>query len=73
MAVYTQVSESQAQPLLEALELGELQALEAIKGGIENTNYFLTTTKGQFVLTLFERLSKEQLPFYLQLMKHLAR
>ena len=73
MAVYTQVSESQTQPLLEALELGELLALEAIKGGIENTNYFLTTSKGQFVLTLFERLSKEQLPFYLQLMKHLAR
>jgi len=72
MAVYTQVSESQTQPLLEALGLGVLQALNAIKGGIENTNYFLNTTRGEFVLTLFERLSKEQLPFYLHLMKHLA-
>ncbi len=73
MAVYTQVSESQTQPLLEKLGLGELQALNAIKGGIENTNYFLSTTKGEFVLTLFERLSQEQLPFYLHLMKHLAQ
>ncbi len=73
MAVYTQVSESQTQPLLETLELGELKALSAIKGGIENTNYFLNTTKGEFVLTLFERLSNEQLPFYLHLMKHLAQ
>ena len=73
MAVYTQVSESQTHPLLETLDLGELQELIAIKGGIENTNYFLNTTKGQFVLTLFERLNKEQLPFYLQLMKHLAQ
>jgi len=73
MAVYTQVSESQTQPLLETLGLGELQALSAIKGGIENTNYFLSTTKGEFVLTLFERLSHGQLPFYLHLMKHLAQ
>jgi len=72
MAVYTQVSESETQPLLDTLELGELEGLNAIKGGIENTNYFLNTTKGEFVLTLFERLSKDQLPFYLHLMKHLA-
>ncbi len=72
MAVYTPVSETQLAPLLDSLNLGQAKELTPIKGGIENTNYFLTTEKGQFVLTLFERLSFEQLPFYLNLMKHLA-
>lgn len=72
MAVFTEVSESQAQDLLYRLNLGELQALQGIEGGIENTNYFVTTDLGQYVLTLFERLTHEQLPFYLYLMKHLA-
>lgn len=40
--------------------------------GVENTNYFVDTDRGAYVLTLFERLSEEQLPFYLFLMKHLA-
>ncbi len=72
MAVFTEVSESQANELLARLKLGTLQALRGIEGGIENTNYFATTTSGKYVLTLFERLTHEQLPFYLYLMKHLA-
>ncbi len=72
MAVFTEVSESQAQDLLYRLNLGELSALRGIEGGIENTNYFVTTDQGEYVLTLFERLTHEQLPFYLYLMKHLA-
>ena len=72
MAVFTEVLDSQAQELLEQLQLGDLQRLEGIQGGIENTNYFLTSTQGEFVLTLFERLTHAQLPFYLYLMKHLA-
>lgn len=72
MAVFTEVLDSQAQELLEQLQLGDLQSLEGIQGGIENTNYFLTSTQGEFVLTLFERLTHTQLPFYLYLMKHLA-
>jgi homoserine kinase type II len=72
MAVYTPVSEDQARALAQALDLGELTALRGIEGGIENTNYFLSTTQGEWVLTLFERLTHAQLPFYLHLMKHLA-
>lgn len=73
MAVFTEVSEDEAQALLRTLKLGELRALRGIQGGIENTNYFVTTDQGDYVLTLFERLGFEQLPFYLYLMKHLAQ
>jgi len=73
MAVYTEVKRSEASVLMLNLQLGTLQTLRGIQGGIENTNYFATTDKGEYVLTLFERLSAEQLPFYLQLMKHLAQ
>jgi len=73
MAVFTEVSESSAQELLTQLKLGELVELKGIQGGIENTNYFLTSSEGEYVLTLFERLSHAQLPFYLYLMKHLAQ
>lgn len=72
MAVYTQVSFDEASLLLQRLQLGQLQSMEACAGGIENTNYFVTTDSGAYVLTLFERLSAEKLPFYLHLMKHLA-
>ena len=72
MAVFTEVSQSQAQDLLDRLNLGTLSALRGIEGGIENTNYFVSTDQGEYVLTLFERLTHEQLPFYLYLMKHLA-
>lgn len=76
MAVYTEVSETEAAALLRRLALGELVSMAGCSGGIENTNYFVSTEReGQthdYVLTLFERLSFEQLPFYLHLMKHLA-
>jgi homoserine kinase type II len=76
MAVFTEVSFDEASALLQSLNLGQLQELQGIQGGIENTNYFATTEKDgaqhEYVLTLFERLSFEQLPFYLHLMKHLA-
>ena len=72
MAVFTEVSESQTNDLMQRLQLGQLTALRGIEGGIENTNYFVTTDLGEYVLTLFERLTHEQLPFYLYLMKHLA-
>ncbi len=72
MAVFTPVSERDAQALLTRYTLGELVSLRGITAGIENTNYFLGTTQGEFVLTLFEVLTHEQLPFYIELMHHLA-
>ena len=72
MAVFTPVTEEQAAELVSQLGLGTLTELRGIEGGIENTNYFATTDLGDYVLTLFERLNHEQLPFYLFLMKHLA-
>jgi homoserine kinase type II len=72
MAVYTEVSPEEASQLLDSLNLGSLEASMPCAGGIENTNYFLDTESGQYVLTLFERLDFTQLPFYLHLMKHLA-
>lgn len=77
MAVFTEVSGDEAQALLRLLNLGELRAMRGIQGGIENTNYFVTCERDgvahDYVLTLFERLGFEQLPFYLYLMKHLAQ
>lgn len=72
MAVFTPVSELVARDLLQHYTIGELTGLQGIGHGIENTNYFLDTTAGRFVLTLFERLTLEQLPYYIELMRHLA-
>ncbi len=72
MAVYTEVSSDEANLFLQSLNLGVLQSMAPCSGGIENTNYFVTTDQAPYVLTLFERLTAAQLPFYLRLMKHLA-
>ena len=73
MAVFTEVSFDEAAALVSRLGLGELTTLIGITSGIENINYFADTSRGRYVLTLFERLTFEQLPFYLHLMKHLAQ
>lgn len=73
MAVFTALTRADAAAFLTQFSLGELTGLEGIASGIENTNYFLDTTTGRHVLTIFERLDFKQLPFYLELMRHLAR
>lgn len=72
MAVFTPLDLVEVNTWLAGFDLGTCTELQGIASGIENTNYFLTTTQGRFVLTLFERLHVEQLPFYLGLMHHLA-
>lgn len=72
MAVFTPVSVSEARTLLKEYSLGNLVSLQGIDAGIENTNYFLDTSDGRYILTLFEVLTHEQLPFYIELMLHLA-
>jgi homoserine kinase type II len=72
MSVFTPVSPDEARALLARYTLGELESLEGIAQGIENTNFFLDTTTGRYVLTLFEKIPPEDLPFYVGLMHHLA-
>ncbi len=73
MAVFTALTRDDIVALLGAYSVGQLADFEGIPSGIENTNYFVTTSAGRFVLTVFERLGSSQLPFYLGLMKHLAQ
>ena len=73
MSVYTTVSPEQLDAWLTRYGVGGLVEIEPIAAGIENTNYFVTTEKGRYVLTLYERLPPEELPFYLNFMAHLAR
>jgi len=76
MAVYTEVTLKEASALFSRLSLGEPTQVSACVDGVENTNYFVTATHESsvraYVLTLFERLGADQLPFYLGWMQHLA-
>ncbi|HXJ01605.1 MAG TPA: homoserine kinase [Micropepsaceae bacterium] len=73
MAVYTDVSFEELEVFLAAYDLGEPHVFKGIAEGVSNSNYFLQTEKGTFILTLYEmRVEVEDLPFYLGLMEHLA-
>src|SRR5215831_3804359 len=73
MSVYTTVTTDELAAWLTRYAIGSVRAFEPIVAGIENTNYFVTADEGRYVLTLYERLPAEELPFYLNLMAHLAR
>jgi homoserine kinase type II len=72
MAVFTPVTLDDLSQWITQFNLGKALAIKGISSGIENTNFFLTTETGEYVLTIFEKLSFAQLPFYLHLMRHLA-
>ncbi|MBV8188564.1 MAG: homoserine kinase [Alphaproteobacteria bacterium] len=73
MAVYTEVSDAELEAFLAEYDIGEPDSFKGVAEGVENSNYFLTTTKGQFFLTLYEkRVDPKDLPFFLGLMDHLA-
>tara|TARA_Y100000590_G_scaffold304349_1_gene343166 strand:+ start:213 stop:1181 length:969 start_codon:yes stop_codon:yes gene_type:complete len=72
MAVYTKLSEKQLNEFFSKYNLGKLLSYKEIKEGIENTNYFIQTEKGKFILTLYEkRVEEKDLPFFISLMKNL--
>lgn len=76
MAVYTQLDTEDIKQLLSDYDLGALDSFKGIDGGIENTNYFVTLSsedkKSEYVLTLFEELSYEELPYFIELCQWLS-
>lgn len=73
MSVYTAVSDDDMQQWLQNYTIGKFISLQGIAQGITNSNYFLTTTQGRFVLTVFEVLQQHELPFFLLLKQHLSQ
>ena len=72
MSVYTTVGRAELAAWLQPLGLGELIDHAGIAAGMQNSNYFVTTAAGRYVLTLFERIDTAELDFYLALMDHLS-
>lgn len=72
MSIYTVVEQTQLETYLRNYELGTLIGFQGIEAGVENTNYFVSTSKGEYVLTLVESVSADKLPFILGFVAHLA-
>ncbi|MFN3685626.1 homoserine kinase [Salinarimonas sp.] len=73
MAVYTEVPEDALLAFVGAYDIGEVLSFKGIAEGVENTNYFLHTSAGSYILTLYEkRVREDDLPFFLGLMEHLS-
>ncbi len=73
MSVFTTITTHELTAWLKQYAIGELIAFEGISAGITNTNYFVVTTQAKFVLTIFEENTANELPYFIDLMTHLAR
>jgi homoserine kinase type II len=73
MSVFTPVTPEALSEWLSNYAIGRLVELRGISAGVQNSNFFVTTSLGRYVLTLFETMPRSELPFYLHLMAHLAR
>jgi len=73
MSVYTSVTADQLKVFLNNYHIGDLKAFRGIAEGVENTNYRVTSTAGEYILTLFEHFTHEQIPYYLSLLTHLHK
>ena len=73
MAVYTDVSDEELEAFIGSYAIGALTSFKGIAEGVENSNYLVHTESGRYILTLYEkRVSREDLPYFLALMQHLA-
>jgi len=73
VAVYTEVGDTELEAFLAEYDIGRAESFKGIAEGVENSNYLLTTTMGQYIVTLYEkRVDPRDLPFFLGLMDHLA-
>jgi homoserine kinase type II len=73
MSVFTTLTLAEVRTWLRDFELGEVVELHGIAAGITNTNYFVITKDNRFVLTIFEKNSQAELPYFVDLMSHLAK
>ena len=73
MSVYTEVSPAALADFLRCYDIGQVAALRGIAAGIENSNFFLDTSQGAYVLTIFERVGREELPYFLELTAFLGQ
>jgi len=72
MSVYTDLSRSDIVSILADYDLGTYRTHQGIAAGIENSNFFVDTEAGRYVLTVFERMQAEEIPYFMRLMRHLA-
>lgn len=73
MAVYTEVGDDELRAFAAQYDIGDVLSCKGIAEGVENSNFLLTTERGNFILTLYEkRVARADLPFFIALMDHLA-
>lgn len=71
MSVFTPITTAEARAFIAPYRVGEIIDFQNIAAGVENSNFFVTTTEGRYVLTIFEKIPRKDLDFYMGLMSHL--